>query len=617
MNLIDMKRELARSLQPQMRALLARDPKNLETAHKFLDRDTPNLWEAALAVGAFMNGDDVTAAERERAVELITQIRELQGELARTSREPASVVFGTSGWRDVIGEGFTVFNVHKVVRGIIRMMHSREFLDTNQMADVEEVKRAGILLLRDNRYMGDEFISAAEAELAAVGFTIMNAGECPTGVGSALVTELGAAGSINFTPSHNPMEYAGIKFNPKDGGPADLNLTTIIEREAATFMLDPSFEPAPAPSAPSRRIDGATMYRDFIEKKSSVFDLAAIRRWLTEQRKDLFILVDNMHGASRGYLETLLGDDTMQTLRETDSIRFVNTNDDYSFHGVKPEPSAKNQKPLIEELKKSGRRFTLAAALDPDADRIRCADANLDVDMNRFGAIAYANLLAKGMRRGVASTVPSSDFALEIAKQNEMKVVETEVGFKFFRPPLSANEVLVAFEESDGISFYAHTLEKDAVAGFLAAIDSMATSGKTLSEQYEELRARYGYFYPDKAGADVRGVSVDEWQRYKNAVLRALTGGMFRVGQALAIGSTERTIANINTLDGLKLIFDDKSWLLLRPSGTEPKFRYYFEVASTTPLPDVQERLDAYQSTAAEILQRARSEADSQLEAGA
>lgn len=611
---VEARKALARRMSEIAPSIVRNDETTLATIERFATADPPNLWEIALALGAYMNRSDISRETHRDCEEAITEIRQLQGQLARTSKEPATVVFGTSGWRDVIGEGFTVLNVHKVVRGIIEMMKTEEFLQTNAMRSFEEVQRAGILLLRDNRYMGDHFIDVAISELSAAGVKIYNAGECPTGVGSALLTELGAAGSINFTPSHNPMEYAGIKFNPRDGGPADVNLTTIIEEKANALMRDPNFSPfRRLRDVQVNLVDGATMFAEFIEKKSRVFDLHKIREWLIHNRDDLFILIDNMHGASRGYIETLLGDDVMDALSESQSIRFVNTNDDYSFHGLKPEPSAKNQKPLIEALRKSRRPLTLAAALDPDADRIRCADKDLDVDMNRFGAIAYANLLAKGMRGGIASTVPSSDFALEIARQNGFEVVETAVGFKFFRDPLKNDRALVAFEESDGISFIGHTLEKDAIAGLLAAIDSMATTGKSLSAQYSELQEKYGYFYPDKAGDEVRGVSVDAWLQYKDAVTRALTEGMFREGETLRLGEMERRIAHVNTVDGLKLIFDDKSWILLRPSGTEPKFRYYYEVASRTPLADVGARLEQYRATAADILARARRTADAAL----
>jgi phosphomannomutase len=86
----------------------------------------------------------------------------------------------------------------------------------------------------------------------------------------------------------------------------------------------------------------------------------------------------------------------------------------------------------------AGRKFTLCAALDPDADRARFGDAHMDVDMNRFGAIAYACILNHVMKGGIASTAPSSDFALEIAKQENQKVFELAVGFKEFRECLLA-----------------------------------------------------------------------------------------------------------------------------------------------------------------------------------
>lgn len=564
------------------------------------------LWEAASIAGAFMNTTE-GAAHRDRCVELIAIVRTFQGDRARTSDAPATIVFGTSGWRDVIGEGFTVLNVHKVVRAIVQMMQSPAFLEETGFATFEEVRRAGVLLLRDNRFMGDEFIAVAAAELQAAGIKTYNAGECPTGVGSAVLTELGGAGSINFTPSHNPMEYAGIKFNPRDGGPADPALTQIIERHANAFMVE-SFSPVRVGDIVAEPVDAKAIFTSFVETKSKVFDLARLRQWLIDHRHDLMIVIDYMHGASRGYIEHLLGDAVVTSLRESRSIEAVNTNDDYSFHGVKPEPSAKNQKSLIEMLQRSGRRFTLAVALDPDADRIRCADANLDVDMNRFGAIAYANLLQRGMRGGVASTTPSSDFALEIAKREGMEVFETAVGFKNFRKPLGSGAALVAFEESDGISFLGHTLEKCAVGGFLAALDCIASSGRNLSEQYAMLREKYGYFYPDKAGEEIKGMSVDEWQLHRKDA-EANLKGMFNAGAEVEIGGITLTIREVNTLDGTKLIFDDRSWILVRSSGTEPKFRYYYEVASEKPIGEIDARLAAYRAKGAELLAAARANA--------
>jgi len=580
----------------------------------------PNLWEAANNLGACYNSEALESQVKNQCIQLITKIREFQGTLARESKQTTTVVFGTSGWREAIGDGFTILNVHKVVRGIIEMMKSEVFLKTNKYESFKDVKAAGILVLRDNRFMGDEFKASAMKELAAEGIRIYDAGECPTGVGSAILTELKAAGSINFTPSHNPMEYAGIKFNPNDGGPADVNLTSLIEENANRYMQrNTVFTPASYDYSSLRTVvDAASMFTHFVETKSKVFDLKEIRNWLENNSQDLSIVIDNMHGSSRGYIQNLLGPITMRSLEKANAIHFMNTVEDFSFHGVKPEPNAKNQAILMVELNKQSRKFNLAVALDPDADRIRFADAKVDLDMNRYGAVAFANLLSHSQMEtntnkngvfnlGLATTVPSSGFASEIAIQNGRKVYDGPVGFKYFREPLSKGLAMMAYEESDGISFIGHTLEKCALAGFLSAVDAMAHSGKNLSELYLELRKKYGFFYPGKGGADVKGVSVEAWQTYKDKVMKILEGGLINVGQKLKVGDEEKAVIKTNVADGLKIVFSDRSWILLRPSGTEPKFRYYYEVVGESELSNSSALLQAYENAAAGILEKARA----------
>ncbi len=576
----------------------------------FLEKN--DLWEVAMTLGRYYNLYDVSEGDTQKCINVISRIRELQGELARISSNPASVVFGTSGWRGHIGEDFTVYNVHKVTRGIIEMLKSDVFLKYCAYQSFDDVKRAGILLLHDNRFMGREFCEAAMKELAAKGIKMYYAGECPTGVASAVLCELKGAGSINFTPSHNPMSYSGIKFNPTDGGPADKNLTSIIEEKSNQLMKsDVVFTPAQNVFDDLLHdVDAAQIFKNYIEQKSKVFDLYKIREWLIDNSADLTILVDNMHGSSRGYVQKLLGDKVMDALQQTDSIRFLHTNDDYSFHGMKPEPSADNQKPLIETLQKSQRKFNLAVAMDPDADRIRFADKYFDMDMNKFSAVAYANLLHTAIKGGIVTSVATSGFTAEIAARNGQKVIDAAVGFKNFKEALLSGEAVMAFEESDGITFEGHTLEKCALAGFLSAVDSMANSGKNISEQYEELREKYGYFYPHRAGVDVKGISVDAWQKYKADVLFNLQNKMFKAGDRLKIGGKEKTIVRVITIDGAKWVFDDKSWLLLRPSGTEPKFRYYYEIVSDKPLNNVDELLTEYNNTANKLLEEARAMAD-------
>jgi phosphomannomutase len=578
------------------------------------EKQTRNFWEAALIMGKYFNKPETSDSGKEALVKLIGNIREHQGELARTSDASTTVVFGTSGWRGRIGEEFTILNVHKTVRGIIEMMQTEGFLRANGYKSFDQVKEAGVLVLRDNRYMGDEFIEAATKELVAEGIRVYNAGECPTGVGSAVQTTLGAAGSINFTPSHNPMDYAGIKFNPADGGPAGKELTTLIEEKANAYMVEGAkFNPAaPADKAIkglTSPVDAKAMFAQYMED-SAVFDMNGIRAWLWKNREDLIIIVDNMHGSSRGYVEAVLGHDRVEELRAYGSLRFLNTEDDVSFHGIKPEPSPANQKPIMDKLEIYDRKYTLGVFLDPDADRIRFADATMDIPMDLFGAIAFADSMEWGSEGGVATTVSSSDFALEIAKKNHRPIFETAVGFKYFRPHLRDGEAVVAFEESDGISFGSHTLEKDAIGGFFAALGAMASSGKNLSEQYADLQKKYGYFYPMRDGVEVKGVTTGEWQTYKKAVLDVLVGGLVKAGDKIKIGGEDKVVENVVTKDGLKVVFTDRSWLLMRPSGTEPKFRIYVEVVGEGPITGVSSVQAAYKNTGDEILARARAQVD-------
>jgi phosphomannomutase len=574
----------------------------------------PTPWESALTLGNKYNQPNLDDRTRSEIMHLIDTIREHQGHLARISDDPATIVFGTSGWRGRIGEEFTVLNVRRTVRGIIDMMHSDEFLAANGYSSFEDVQNNGIVVFRDNRFMGDEFMAAARSELVSAGIKVYMAGECPTGVGSALVTELGAAGSINFTPSHNPMDYAGIKFNPADGGPAAKELTSLIEVHANGYMKpDSNFAPArpenQAISNLAEKIDAKQMYTAYLEK-TKTFDLERIRTWLLANKDNFQLVVDFMHGSSRGYVEAVLGKDVVEQLVTSGSLVFLNTNDDPSFHGIKPEPSPSNQRPIIERLAASRRKLTLGVFMDPDADRIRFADAKMDIPMNLFGAIAFADAMEGNAEGGIATTVASSSFALEIARQNNRPVFETAVGFKFFRPHLTSGEALVGFEESDGISFGGHTLEKDAIAGFLAALTAMVRSNSNLSDQYAALQERYGYFYPRRSGVDVKGVTTEAWQAYKKAVLDVLTGGLVKVGDTIEIGGTKKKVTDVITKDGLKVVFNDRSWLLMRPSGTEPKFRIYIEPVNDKPIENIDEIAAAYEQAGADLLAHARSKVD-------
>jgi phosphomannomutase len=137
----------------------------------------------------------------------------------------------------------------------------------------------------------------------------------------------------------------------------------------------------------------------------------------------------------------------------------------------------------------------------------------------------------------------------------------------------ASERAIVVFEESDGISAYNHTLEKDAIFGFLLAVEMLAVTGKNLGEYLREIMEEFGYFYPDRSGIEVAPSLAGKQLAEKLAALSE----KYRRGTVLKIGESERTVSEVITVDGTKLIFDDGSWLMIRPSGTEPKVRFYIE----------------------------------------
>lgn len=496
--------------------------------------------------------------------------RGLLEEIERFAREntaPARIEFGTSGWRGEIGTDFTFVNVRVVTAAILEMFKGgdRPVMEALGVADFGEVRERGIIVGHDNRFLGHEFALEVIGLLDQAGIRTWYAGEAVTPEFSAGIEMLGAACSINLTPSHNPANYAGFKFNPADGGPAGSEITGRIE-EIANRMMKQRLVPRPAAPERVERVDLTDLYVRYLEDRGTI-DLGLVREFV--RKEDCLICVDHVHGATRGRVERLLG--------RTGRLRYLRTNDDYLFGGVAPEPSEKNMYGAEALLRQGNAKYRLGAVMDPDGDRIRFADHTRQIPMNYFGAMALHFLsVYKGFSGVAVKSVGTSNFVNAIASRLDVPVRETKVGFKNFRPFLrcgAAEPAIVAFEESDGISGYRHTLEKDALFGFLLAIEMMAKTGKNLGAYLDDLMAEYGAYYPDRSGIAVdRSLAGEPLKKRISSITEH-----YREGSKMRIGAAERVIRQVIAVDGIKLVFDDGSWLMIRPSGTEPKVRFYIE----------------------------------------
>lgn len=489
---------------------------------------------------------------------------------AEENTAPAKIVFGTSGWRGEMGTDYTFHTVRIVTTAIIEMFKnaSAELLDALGAENFGDIKKRGIIVGHDNRYLGPEFANAVMGLLSKEGIRVYYAGEATTPELSASIEMVNAAGSINLTSSHNPANYAGFKFNPADGGPAGAEITSVIERNANQLMADNKIIPAILPGD-AEKIDTIKLYKDFLLRRGTL-DIEKIRRFI--QNEDCFICIDHVHGASRKRPASILG--------ESNKISYLRTEDDYLFGGIPPEPSARNIQPAMDMLKERGNRFKLGVVIDPDGDRIRFTDGNRDITINHFGAMALHFLHTyKNISGVLVNSVATSNFGNAIAQKLGIPVKETAVGFKNFRPYMLQNageRAIVAYEESDGITGYNNTLEKDALFGLLIAIEMMAVTGKNISEYLCALEEEFGAYYPERAGIEVARSLAGEPLAKKLSQLME----RFKTGEEFLIGEKKKKIASVITTDGIKIVLDDNSWFLIRPSGTEPKVRFYTETRS-------------------------------------
>jgi phosphomannomutase len=339
-----------------------------------------------------------------------------------------------------------------------------------------------------------------------------------------------------ITASHNPPEYNGVKFIPADGAPALPAVTDAIEARLA--------EP---------RADGP---RGSVERVDLVGAHAAHARDLVAPDcAGLTVVYDAMHGSGRGVTDALLESAGATVIRRR-------CERDTAFGGDPPEPSADNLSGLVDAV--AAHDADLGVANDGDADRLAVVTPDRGfLDENLLFAAIYDALLAE--RSGPAVRTVSTTFLIDrVAAAHGEETVETPVGFKWVAEAMVEHDALIGGEESGGFSIRGHVPEKDGVLMALLVADVAATEPP--DARVDRLLDTHGGVVADK-------VSVDCPDERKAAVVDAL-------GDAIPDRVAGETVEDVTTLDGFKLLLTDGSWLLVRPSGTEPKMRVYAEAES-------------------------------------
>ncbi|HSA92454.1 MAG TPA: phosphoglucomutase/phosphomannomutase family protein, partial [Terriglobales bacterium] len=450
------------------------------------------------------------------------------------------IKFGTSGWRAIMAEEFTFANVRRAVTGIARYVAS------------QKSSGAKVIVARDPRFLGESFCSVACDILTAHRITpLLVAEAAPTPAIAFEVVRSKSDGAINFTASHNPPEYNGIKFSTPDGAPALPEVTRQIEAKIHDLTTEDTedTEKGKAGGAATETIEVRTAY---LARLKEIVDLEAIRQ------AGLKVAFDPLYGAARGYSDALLRDAGVP-------VTTVHDRRDVLFGGHAPEPDDHLLEDLRRAMRESGARIGIAT--DGDADRFGILDEDgAFLQPNYLIALLFDYLVeTRGWRNGVAKSVSTTNLINALADHLKVELHETPVGFKYIGELIKQDKIAIGGEESAGLSIRHHVPEKDGILAGLLACEMVARRRASLSQQLRRLFDQVGSFYPLRENFRLTPEVKEKFTAKCGQDPRELAG---------------QRVARVVRTDGLKLVFDDGSWVCYRLSGTEPVVRVYSEARS-------------------------------------
>ena len=440
--------------------------------------------------------------------------------------------FGTDGWRAVIGQQFTFDEVRRVTAAIA--------VAAQQFDPPEDVDRGSMVVGYDRRFLSADFARAAAEELADAGLRVLlSDSPLPSQAVSFTAWKRRVIGGVVITASHNPARYNGVKFKGWYGGSA----------------LSPMYDAIA--SSVGQRIShsgGSVTETDFLTDYCSALrerlDLATL------SSRHLRILHDPIFGVAAGLPARIV----KGTGVEVETIRGESNP---SFGGVNPEPIPENLEVSIERMKAGG--FDLAICNDGDADRVGILDERGEfVSPHKLIALLALYLSRhRGLSGEIIKTFSTTRLVEQIARELKIPLHETAIGFKYVADLMLTRPILIGGEESGGIGFGSFLPERDGILSGLLTAECIAAYGKPLSRIIDEMEGEFGALHYDR-----RDLSRP-MERCQMLIDRATAGELDSV--------FDTPVSGRESTDGVKLNFEDGSWLLLRKSGTEPIIRIYCE----------------------------------------
>lgn len=451
----------------------------------------------------------------------------------------AKIKFGTDGWRAVIAADYTFANVERVAQAYA------DFL----LGGGDEEKRAFVVIGYDRRFLSETFAQRAAEVLVGNGFSIALFKEAaPTPLISWAVKDLGAAGGIVITASHNPANFNGFKIKAPWGGSAAPETTAAVEK-----LVDANRPKRGEVSADSAELL-APAVESYKKQIASYIDLDRLRK------SPSAVVIDPMHGSGGRWVESFL---TGAELK----VETIRASRDPLFGGVNPEPIDSNLGVLKQRVLEN--KALVGLATDGDADRVGAVnELGETMTMHAVVPLILLHLVReRKMTGGIVRTFSQSVLLKRIAAAHNLKLYETAIGFKYIADLMLKDDILIGAEESGGIGVKGHIPERDGILNSLLFLEAIITGGKSPSDMLRELHREFGEFHFGRK--DLHVVTSTGQQLIE------------RLAQATPEQIAGYDIAAVETTDGTKLLFADESWLLFRQSGTEPMLRIYSEATTT------------------------------------
>ena len=437
------------------------------------------------------------------------------------------ITFGTDGWRATL-DTFTAPRVRIVAQAV-----------ADYLREVEG-REDGLAVGYDARETSRRFAEEVGRVLATNGFDVyLPERDCPTPVTAWNVVDRDLAGAVVITASHNPPEYNGVKFIPSDGAPALPEVTDEIESRLAEPRVHDEDEWGTV-----HEVDFVSPYAD------AALDL------VDADLSGMTVVYDAMHGSGRGVTDDLLE-------RAGATVHRLRSDQDPEFGGTPPEPSAEHLGDLVSAVRQEDADFGVAN--DGDADRLAVVTPGRGfLDENLFFAAVYDWLLETRDPGPAIRTVSTTFLIDRIAEAHGESVVETPVGFKWVAAAMAEHDALMGGEESGGFTIAGHLREKDGV--LMALVAGAVAADESFDDRVDRLLSEHGEIHQDKISIDCPD---DEKERVLDDLESVLPEDVAGVG-----------VERVNSTDGFKILLADGSWLLVRPSGTEPVLRVYAEAGS-------------------------------------